>query len=164
MLSGNTTASPRRQREVPATRRLIGTVPAGGDENDQDQGCETSGVGSHSPVAFGVGGQLRRLQEERKHGGVCQDCRGLNALQKSDSGGLGDVVGMSTALIGAGCCTSIDLASISTQLEIAEKGRHKVASRDAYGELWVSNRCGLVEGPPFGLCGLCWRGATSVER
>lgn len=74
---------------------------------------------------------------------VCQDSRGLNALLKNDSGGLGDLPGIFDDMKGAGWYTSIDLASGFTKLEIAEEDKHKTAFRDAYGELWEFNRCGF---------------------
>ncbi|CAN0566849.1 unnamed protein product, partial [Laminaria digitata] len=41
---------------------------------------------------------------------ICQDYRGLNALLKADSGGLGDIQSIFDGMKGAGCFTSIDLA------------------------------------------------------
>ena len=74
---------------------------------------------------------------------MCQDYRALNMLLKSDSGGLGDIQSIFDGMKGAGCFTSIDLASGFTQLEIAEEDKHKTAFRDAHGTLWELNRCGF---------------------
>ena len=74
---------------------------------------------------------------------VCQDVRALNTSTKSHSGGLGNISNNFDGIGGSTCFPSIDLASGSTQLEIAEEAKHKTAFRDAHGELWEFNRCGV---------------------
>ena len=56
-------------------------------------------------------------------------------LLESNIGGLGNIESIFDNLSGAICFTSIERASIFTQLEVAEKGKHKKVSRDARGEL-----------------------------
>ena len=74
---------------------------------------------------------------------VCQDYQGLTTVLKSDSGGLGDIQSVFDDMKGAGCFTSIDMASGFTQLEIVEEDKHKTAFRDAHGALQEFNRCGF---------------------
>ena len=66
---------------------------------------------------------------------VCQGYRRLNMLLKLDSGGGGDIQSIIHSMKGASCLTSIDLASVLTQVEIAEEDKHITAFRDAHGAL-----------------------------
>lgn len=71
---------------------------------------------------------------------VCQEYRALNALMKTDSGGLGDVRALIDRLLGSNYFSALDLASGFFQIAIAEEDKHKTAFRDAAGKLWVYNR------------------------
>lgn len=52
---------------------------------------------------------------------LCQDCRKLNMLMKTDSGGLGDSQSIFDRLHGSTFFTTIDLASGFLEIEIAEQ-------------------------------------------
>lgn len=56
---------------------------------------------------------------------VCHNYRGLIKLLQSDNEGLGDIQNNFDGINGASCFTSIDLPSGFTQLEIAQKDKHK---------------------------------------
>lgn len=83
------------------------------------------------------------VREKDRTTTVYQDVWGLNALLKNNSRGLVDLPGIFDDIVGAGWHTSIDLASGSTQLEIAEEDKYKTEFREAYGEMREFNRCGL---------------------
>ena len=74
---------------------------------------------------------------------VIQDFRGLNALLKTQSGGLGDILTIHDEMGGSTCFTCLDLASGFLQLTIHEADRHLTAFRDAEGKLWEYVRCGF---------------------
>ena len=74
---------------------------------------------------------------------VVQDFRGLNALLKSQSGGLGDITTIMDEMGHATCFTCLDLASGFLQLKIRKEDRHLTAFRDAEGKLWQYVRCGF---------------------
>ena len=74
---------------------------------------------------------------------LCVDWRKLNALLKTDSGGLGDIQRIFSNLKGKTYFTQMDLASGFHQITIAEKDRPKTAFRDADGQLHEFNRAGL---------------------
>ena len=71
------------------------------------------------------------------------DFRGINALFKSQSGGLGDLQHIMDEMEGSKYFSSIDLASGFLQLEIHEDDRHLTAFRDADGKLYEYVRCGF---------------------
>ena len=66
---------------------------------------------------------------------LCVDWRKLNALLKTDSGGLGDIQRIFSNLKGKKYFTQMDLASGFHQITIAEKDRPKTAFRDADGQI-----------------------------
>ena len=74
---------------------------------------------------------------------LCVDGRKLNALLKTDSGGLGDMQRIIAGLRGKSYFTQIDLASGFHQIPIAEKDKPKTAFRDADGQLHKFNRAGF---------------------
>ena len=74
---------------------------------------------------------------------VVQDFRGINALLKSQSGGLGDLQQSMDEMEGSKYFFKIDLASGFLQLEIHEDDRHLTAFRDADGKLYKYVRCGF---------------------
>ena len=74
---------------------------------------------------------------------VLQDFRGINALLKSQSGGLGELQYIIDEMEGLKYFSSIDLASGFLQLEIHEDDRHLTAFRDADGKLYEYVRCGF---------------------
>ena len=74
---------------------------------------------------------------------LCVDWRKLNALLKTDSGGLGDIQHIFAGLTGKSYFTQIDVASGFHKISIAEKDKHKTAFRDADGQLHEFNRAGF---------------------
>ena len=74
---------------------------------------------------------------------LCVDWRKLNALLKSDSGGLGDMQRIFDSLKGKSYFTQIDLASGFHQIPIAENDKEKTAFRDADCQLHEFNRAGF---------------------
>ena len=74
---------------------------------------------------------------------VVQDFRGINALLKSQSGGLGDLQHIMDEMEGSKYFSNIDLVSGFLQLEIHEDDRHLTAFRDADGKLYEHVRCGF---------------------
>ena len=74
---------------------------------------------------------------------VVQDFRGLNALLKAQSGGLGDLLTIYDEMDQAAYFSCLDLASGFLQLTIHEADRHLTAFRDAEGKLWEYVRCGF---------------------
>ena len=67
---------------------------------------------------------------------VVQDFRGLNALLKGQSGGLGKLPTIFDEMDGSNCFTCLDLAIVFLQLTIRESGRPLTAFHDAEGKLW----------------------------
>ena len=61
----------------------------------------------------------------------------------ADSGGLGDMHGISQRCQGCSWFTSIDLASGVFELPIAKADRNKMTFRGAFGQLWQHMRCGF---------------------
>lgn len=61
---------------------------------------------------------------------AAQGCRGLNALFKSQSGGLGDIVTSLDEMGGSTCFMCLDFASGFLQLQIREQYRHLTIFRD----------------------------------
>ena len=74
---------------------------------------------------------------------VVQDFRGINALLKSQSGGLGDMQHIMDEMKRSKYISSIDLTSRFLQLEIHEDDRHLTAFRDADGKLYECVCCGF---------------------
>ena len=96
----------------------------------------------HSGINFRVG---RQLFDGSQDGTVrvVQDFRGINALLKSQSGGLGDLQHIMDEMEGSKYFSSIDLASGFLQPEIHEDDRHLTAFRDADWKLYEYVRCGF---------------------
>ena len=74
---------------------------------------------------------------------VVQDFRGLNALLKAQSGGLGDLLTIYDEMDQSAYFSCLDLASGFLQLAIHEADRHFTAFRDAEGKLWEYVRFGF---------------------
>ena len=74
---------------------------------------------------------------------VVQDSRGLNALLKAQSAGLGDLLTIYDKMDQSAYFSCLDLASGFLQLTIHEADRHLTAFRDAEGKLWEYVRCGF---------------------
>ena len=74
---------------------------------------------------------------------VVQDFRGLNALLKAQSGGLGDLRTIYNEMDQSAYFSCLDLASGFLQLTIHEADRHLTAFRDAEGKLWEYVRRGF---------------------
>ena len=74
---------------------------------------------------------------------VVQDFRGLNALLKAQSGGLGDLRTIYNEMDQSAYFSCLDLASGFLQLTIHEADRHLTAFRDAKGKLWEYVRRGF---------------------
>ena len=87
-------------------------------------------------------------------------------MLEPDSGGGGDIASTFDGIRGAMCSTSIDLASIFTQLEITVENKRQIAHRDADGdELWTFNWCGCgLKALSFGLRGLRGGGGGAIKR
>ena len=82
----------------------------------------------------------------KKHDGtvrVVQDFRGLNALLKAQSGGLGDLLIIYNQIDQSAYFSCLDLASGSLQLMIHEVDRYLIAFCEAEGKLWDYVRCGV---------------------
>ena len=74
---------------------------------------------------------------------VVQDFRGLNALLKAQSRGLGDLLTIYDEMDQSAYFSCLYLASRFLQLTIYEADRHLTAFRDAEGKLWEYVRCGF---------------------
>ena len=74
---------------------------------------------------------------------VVQDFRGLNALLKAQSGGLGDFLTIYDEMDQSAYFSCLDLASGFLQLTIHEADRHLTAFCDAEGKSWEYVRCGF---------------------
>ena len=74
---------------------------------------------------------------------VVQDSRGLNALLKAQSGGLGDLLTIYDEMDQSAYFSCLDLASGFLQLTIHGADRHLTAFHDAEGKLWEYVRCGF---------------------
>ena len=74
---------------------------------------------------------------------VVQDFRGLNALLKAQSGGLGDLLTIYDEMDQSAYFSCLDLASGFLQLTLHEVDRHLTAFRDAEGKLWEYVRYGF---------------------
>ena len=74
---------------------------------------------------------------------VVQDFRGLNALLKAQSGGLGDLLTLYDEMDQSAYFSCLDLASEFLQLTIHEADSHLTTFRDAEGKLWEYVRCGF---------------------
>ena len=82
----------------------------------------------------------------RKNNGtvrVEQDFRGLNALLKTQSGGLGGLLTTYDERDQSAYFSCLDFASGVLQLTTLEAYRHLTAFRDAKGKLWEYVRCGF---------------------
>ena len=74
---------------------------------------------------------------------VVQDFRGLNALLKAQSGGLGDLLTIYDEMDQSAYFSCLYLALRFLQLTIYKADRHLTAFRDAEGKLWEYVRCGF---------------------
>ena len=74
---------------------------------------------------------------------VVSDFRGLKALLKAQSGGLGHLLTIYDKMDQSAYFSCLDLASGFLQLTIHEPDRHLTAFRDAEGILWEYVRCGF---------------------
>ena len=74
---------------------------------------------------------------------VVQDCRGLNALLKAQSGGLGSLLTIYDEMDQLAYFSCLDLASGFLQLTTHETDRHLTALRDGEIKLWEYLSCGF---------------------
>ena len=75
--------------------------------------------------------------------GVVQDFRGLNALFKAQSGGLGDLLAIYDEMDQSAYFSCLDLASELLQLMFDDADKYLTEFRDVEGKLWEYVRCGF---------------------
>ena len=74
---------------------------------------------------------------------VVQDFRGLNALLKPQSGGLGDLLTIYDEMGQLAYFSCLDLASVFLQLTVHDADRYFTAFCDVEGKLWEYVRYGF---------------------
>lgn len=97
-------------------------------------------------VDYSNSGWCARTVLSKKSNGdlrLCIDYRGLNALTKKDSGGLGTLATMHHRVKGSKFFTLLDIPSAYHHLLIRKEDRKKTAFRDARGRLYEFKRCGF---------------------
>ena len=109
----------------------------------QEEVSKLSKAGAIRPSLSANASASHTVREKDGTVRVVQDFRGLNALLKGQSGGLGNLPTIFDEMGGSNCFTCLDLASGFLQLTIRESDRHLTAFRVAEGKLWEYVRCGF---------------------